>query len=358
MKTNTNKKVWRALVAIVLLVSLGAWTYNTLMENKEKVEGRVYERDFTRNTPVQVSSVKKKNLSQSKRLLGTFEPNRELDIKVQAQGEVIREAISEGQMVSSGALIAKVDDDQLRYQLIAAEADMEDAKRAVDRYKNLTDNDAVAKVQLDNAQLRLASAESRVKVLQKQIAQTSVTAPFSGVITDKMFEKGTVVAPGMPLAHLVEISTLKLIVQVPEEDLLSFEKGQEIIVHADVHPEAEYQGVVSMVGAQGDKSHNFPVHISVKNNEEYPLRAGMYGTIQFDQSANVETLVIPREALVGSTRDANVYKVEGEKAYLQSVVLGATSGAELEVISGLEAGDQVVVNGQINLTDGTEISIR
>ncbi|WPP52595.1 efflux RND transporter periplasmic adaptor subunit [Catalinimonas niigatensis] len=358
MKTNTNKKIWRLALAGVVLISLGAWTYSTLMENKEAVEGRVYERDFTRHTPVQVTTVKKKSLSQTNRLLGTFEPKRELEVKVQTQGEIIREAISEGQSVKAGAMIAKVDDEQLRFQLIAAEAELQDAKQEVVRYKNLTENDAVAKVQLDNAQLRLAKAESQVGVLNKQIQQTTVRAPFDGVITSKMFEKGTIVAPGMPLAHLVEISTLKLIVQVSEEDLLAFQEGQVVKVSTDVHPEASYQGIVSMVGAMGDASHNFPVHVTVENSEEYPLRAGMYGSIQFDHSGSQEKLVIPRNALVGSSRNAGVYKVEDSIAYLQEIVLGTSTGEELEVISGLQSGDQIVINGQINLTDSTVVVIR
>lgn len=358
MKTHTNKKIWRFVLAGVVLISLGAWTYSTLMENKEEVEGRVYERDFTRHTPVQVIAVKEKSLSQSNRLLGTFEPNRELEVKVQAQGEIIRESIREGQMVKGGALIAKVDDEQLRFQHIAAEAEFMDAQNEVVRYKNLTENDAVAKVQLDNAQLRLARAESQVKMLEKQIRQTTITAPFEGVITSKMFEKGTVVSQGMPLVHLAEISTLKLIVQVPEEDLQAFEEGQTVVVHTDVHPGIEYQGVVSMVGAMGDDSHNFPVHIKVKNAEEYPLRAGMYGSTQFDRSGSQERIVIPRNALVGSARNAAVYKVEDNVAYLQKIVLGTSTGEELEVISGLQSGDQVVINGQINLTDSTAVVIR
>ncbi|WKN29805.1 efflux RND transporter periplasmic adaptor subunit [Porifericola rhodea] len=356
MKTNT--KVWRFVIAGVVLIVLGAWTYTSLMDNKEAVEGRVYERDFSRRTPVQVEKVSKKVLSQSKRLLGTFEPNRELDVKVQAQGEVVREAISEGQSVKQGALIAKVDDDQLRYQLIAAEAELKDAQQSVKRYQNLTNNDAVAKVQLDNAQLRLARAESQVKVLKKQISQTAVTAPFSGVVTKKMFEKGTVVSPGMPLAHLVELSKLKLIVQVPEADLLAFREGQKVTVVTDVHPSAKYEGTISMVGAKGDKAHNFPVHITVENSEEYPLRAGMYGSLQFESDNQTETMVIPREALVGSTQNASVYKVNDGVAYKQPVVIGSTSGEELEVISGLQINDQVVVNGQINLSDSTEVVIR
>ncbi|MEM8969795.1 MAG: efflux RND transporter periplasmic adaptor subunit, partial [Bacteroidota bacterium] len=288
----------------------------------------------------------------------TFEPSRELDITVQAQGEVIREAVREGEQVRSGSLIAKIDDAQLQYQLIAAEADYQDAVREAKRYEALTAGEAVPKVQLDKAQLRLASTESQLKSLKKRIQQTQVTAPFSGVLTAKMFEKGTVVAPGMPIAHLTDIATLKLIVQIPEADLLRFQEGEEVTVKTDVHPTASYPGTIVMVGAKGDESHNFPVHIRVSNSEEYPLRAGMYGYMQFNSSSEEQALVIPREALIGSSREASVYLVRDSTAYQQSIRLGQTTGGNLEVLEGLQEGDLVVVNGQINLTDSTRVNIR
>ncbi|WKN42603.1 efflux RND transporter periplasmic adaptor subunit [Tunicatimonas pelagia] len=358
MKTNTNKKIIRGTLVIGLALALGAWTYTTLMANKEAVEGRVYERDFTRNTPVQVVQVARQSLEQSRRLLGTFQPSRELDITVQAQGEVIHEAVREGEQVRAGSLIAKIDDEQLQYQLIAAEADYQDAVREAKRYEALTAGEAVPKVQLDKAELRLASTESQLKSLKKRIRQTRVTSPFNGVITTKMFEKGTVVAPGMPLAHLTDINTLKLIVQVPEAELLRFKEGEEVTVKTDVHPTASYPGTITMVGAQGDEAHNFPVHVRVSNSEEHPLRAGMYGYLQFDLSGRDETLVIPREALIGSSRDASVYLVRDSTAYKHSIRLGQTTGGDLEVLEGLQEGDQVVVNGQINLTDSTRVTIR
>ena len=358
MKVNTNKKIIRGALFLGLAVALGAWTYTTLMANKEAVEARVYERDFTRDTPVQTTRVARKSLEQSRRLLGTFEPSRELDVTAQAQGEVISEAVREGERVRTGSLIAKIDDEQLQYQLIAAEADYQDAVREAKRYEALIAGEAVPKVQLNKAQLRLASTESQLKSLKKRIRQTRITAPFSGVITSKMFEKGSVVAPGMPIAHLTDIATLKLIVQVPEADLLSFQEGEEATVKTDVHPTATYPGTVMMVGAKGDEAHNFPVHVRVSNSEEHPLRAGMYGYLQFDRSDQNEALVIPREALIGSSRDASVYLVRDSVAYQQPIRLGQTAGGDLEVLEGLQEGDQVVVNGQINLTDSTQVSIR
>ena len=358
MKTNSNKNLWRGILIAGLTIALGAWTYTTLMANKETVENKVYQRDFTRRIPVQTVAVKRQRLSQSRRLLGTFEPNRELDITAQIQGEVVREAISEGQTVRRGALVAKIDDEQLQYQLVAAEADYQDAVREAKRYEALIAGEAVPKVQLDKAQLRLAGAESQLQVLRKQISHTTVTVPFGGVVTAKLFERGTVVAPGMPLAHLTDIATLKLIVQVPEEDLLAFQGGQQVTVKTDVHPAAEYPGTVIMVGAKGDPAHNFPVHVQVQNSDEYPLRAGMYGFIQPDRTDRPETLVIPRDALVGSSRDAHVYVVRDSVVYLQSIALGETAGGELEVVSGLQPDQQIVVSGQINLTDSARVSTR
>lgn len=357
MKTQSSRSILIMVISGILFILLGAFTVSKLLDNQKAVEDKVYRRDFSKAIPVKIATVKLQTLAQTQRLLGTFEPNREIQVVSQTQGEIVQMPIEDGDAVSAGSLLAKVDDDQLHFQLQAAEAALADARREVARYENLTKSDAVAKIQLDKAQLQLASSESQVNILKKQLALTRITAPFGGIITRRMADKGSVLSPGMPLAQLTDISSLKLHVDVPENQLLAFRIGQEVNIVTDVHPTAQFRGKVVMVGAKGDEAHNFPVHIEVANSREFPLRAGMYGAIQFDAQQKSQTLAIPREALVGSSKDARVYVVRNGVAYLQPITLGLATATELEVLSGLQPGEEVVIGGQISLTDSAAVSI-
>ena len=351
-----SKKILRIIIVSMIIIGLGSWTYASLIENKEEVEGRVYKRDFSKAVPVKTAEVAFSSLAEEERYLGTFEANRTITLASQTQGEVIKMLAEEGDELRQGALIAKIDDDQLRYQLMAAEASYEDAKRDAARYEHLTNNKAVAEVQLDKARMQLATSESQVNILKKQIENTSIRAPFSGILVERQFDLGSVLSPGMSLGTLTDISLLKLVIMVPEERLSQFRVGQSVTVKTEVHPSATYEGIITVVGSLGDDAHNFPVHVRVANPSAFPLKAGMYGYIQHSVVSDQDKLSIPVEALVGSAKDPKVYVVEDHIARLQPIKIGTVTTTRIEVIEGLDKNDLVVINGQINLSDSTAVS--
>jgi RND family efflux transporter MFP subunit len=123
-----------------------------------------------------------------------------------------------------------------------------------------------------------------------------------------------------------------------------------------VYPDAKFQGKVSMIGAQGDDAHNYPVEITVQNTASNPLKAGMYGSVANSHELKGESLAVPRQAILGSAKDPQVYVVENGKAVLKNVAIGVATNEFYEITKGLKAGDQVVTSGQINLQNGTLVT--
>lgn len=343
------KKVIIALV-IIGAIGLTAWK---LSENKKAVEEKVYRRDPNTQVLVKTTKVTLQELNQSQTWLGTFEPNREIKILSETNGKVVKVGISEGERVSAGQLIAQVDSDILQYQILAAEANYQEAQADIRRYQNLTKEEAVAKIQLEKANLSAKAAESQLKVLQKQLKNTTIVAPFSGTITSKTFDLGTVLAMGTPLAQLTDISTVKLVINVPEKDILKFKEGQSVNVTTDVFPNQQFAGKVTMISAKSDNAHNYPVQILVHNSSANLLRAGMYGSVVIDNSLKKNTLVIPRSALVGTVKQPQVFVVENGKAVLKNIQIGASNNDFYEVTEGLKEGETVIISGQVNLENGT-----
>ena len=176
-------------------------------------------------------------------------------------------------------MIAKLDDDQLRYQIEALHVTLEGYQNDLKRYEVLVKGDATPAINLERTQLSIRATQAQIKQLQKQVANTTVTTPFSGIITEKMVEKGSVVSVGSPIAKLTDISTLKLVVDVPEKAINQFHIGQPISVSTEVYPNVQFAGRVTLIAAQGDAAHNYPVEITVQNSGKNLLRAGMYGSI-------------------------------------------------------------------------------
>ncbi len=346
----------KTIITVIIVILITGWTVNTLLGNAEEVEERVYTRDFSIDVPVKVAEVTSSSLREVKRYLGTFEANRQITIKSQTQGEVLTIHAEEGDELKTNQLIATVDSEQIEYQLIATKAAYVNAQKELQRYQNLTDKNAVAKINLEQAELQAANAESNLKILIKQLTDTKIKSPFPGTLSSRMFDLGSVLGQGEPLGVLIDISKLKLVVSVPEEEVSNFYLGKEIMVHSDVYPTKTYKGTVTMIGDQADKAHKFEVQIKLKNSDEAPLKAGMYGWIENSQSNGETGNTIPVTAVIGSSKDAKVFKVVDQHTVLQPVVLGIRSGETIEVKEGLSLGEIVVTDGQVNLSEGTAVS--
>lgn len=344
----------RIIIVLALVGTLGltAWT---LLSNKEKVAAKVYQPDVNLKVGVRTAKAELRNLAQETEFLGSFSPNRQADVKPQGSGQIISLPFEQGQFISAGRLMAKIDDEQLRYQVEAQKVTLEGYENDLKRYEVLVKGDATPAVNLERTQLSIRATQAQIKQLQKQIANTTITAPFSGIVTQKAVEKGSIVSMGAPIATITDISSLKLMVDVPEKAINQFRVGQTIPVETEVYPDAKFTGRITMVAAEGDAAHNYPVQITVNNSGKNQLKAGMYGSIANTNTLKTQTLAVPRQAILGSAKQPQIYVIENGKAILKTVEIGTSNNEYYEITKGLKTGDQVITSGQINLQNGTPV---
>ena len=344
----------RIIIILALLSTFGltAWT---LLSNKEQVEAKVYKPNSDRKVGVRTATAGLRNLSQETQFLGSFSPNRDVEVRPQVSGQVMSLPFEEGQLVGAGRTMAKIDDEQLRFQVEALLVTLEGHQNDLKRYEVLVKGDATPAVNLERTRLAIRATQAQIKQLNKQIGNATVTAPFSGVVTQKLVQKGSVVAMGESIAKITDISVLKLRIDVPEKAINQFRVGQPISVQTEVYPAVRFTGRVSMVSAEGDAAHNYPVQITVRNSGRNPLKAGMYGSIANTNFLKSQTLAVPRQAILGSAKQPQIYIVENGKALLKSVGIGTATNDYYEITKGLKVGDQIVTSGQINLQNGTPV---
>lgn len=344
----------RIIIVVALIATLGltAWT---LVNNKKEVEAKVYKPDVNLKVGVRTAKAELRNLSQETEFLGSFSPNREAEVRPQEGGQITQLPFQEGQSVSAGHLMAKIDDEQLRLQAEGLQVTLEGYQNDLVRYENLVKGDATPAVNVERTQLSIRATQAQIKQLRKRIANTTITAPFSGIVTEKLVERGSVIGTGSPIAKITDISSLKLVVEIPENAVNQFREGQSLPIETEVYPDARFSGRITMIAAQGDAAHNYPIEITVPNSGKNRLRAGMYGSIANTNKLKVSTLAVPRQAIIGSSKQPQIYVVENGKAMLKSVEIGATTNEYYEITKGLNVGDQVVTSGQINLQNGTPV---
>jgi len=144
---------------------------------------------------------------------------------------------------------------------------------------------------------------------------------------------------------------------VSEMNAYELQRGQTVSVTTDVHPEASYKGTISNISPKASASHTYPVEIMIANNGKDKLKAGTYVKVNVNMSNKENVLMIPRDAIVSSLKDPSVYLVKNNIAQLMKIGVGRNFNSFIEVVSGLNEGDQVVTNGQINLTGSSKVSV-
>jgi RND family efflux transporter MFP subunit len=227
-----------------------------------------------------------------------------------------------------------------------------------ERISELIEGEAVPRSKIEDLDLGILAAEAEEKLLQKQIANTTIRAPLSGILTFCAVERGSVVAQGIPVAHITNLDRLLLMVKVSERDVLQVQKNQKVRIVPDVRPDAPLSGQVTNIAPKADSAFTYLVEIAVANSPRSPLLAGMHARAQFVFEQGRQALTIPRRAVVGSLREASVFVVQGDTlAEERRLQIGRSLGERVEVSSGLTAGEPVVVEGQTYLNSGARVRI-
>lgn len=349
----------KRIVLILLAVGILGMVAFRLVSNKQTIEEKKKVKDTSAfRVSVNVSPAGMRMSEKNLNLVGTVNAKQVIEIKSEVQGKITGLFVELGDYVTKGEPIARIDDRIRQLAVDNAMQSLADARQNYARYKNLYEGGGAAKAQLDQYKLAMENAENRLEQARKELSNASIKAPFNGYITAKPAENGAFVNIGSPIATIVDISELKVQVSVPERDVYALKTGDEVDISTSVYPGVMFKGKIRFISPQGDASHNYPVEVSIANQKNNPLKAGTYVDIAFRRKSQVPTLQIPREALVGSVKDAKVYVVDGNNvARLKKITVGNDNGNFLEVVNGLAEGDKVVTSGQINLNDSTQVSI-
>ena len=350
------KKTIKAIIWIVVLGGLGYLAYTKLEANKNKLETEA-KLSEKRNTiiPVITAKVGTATWAGNFEVVGNFSPNKQVAVVSEAAGKVVSLKIKNGDFVKRGATLLSVDNDLLDIQLQTVSTNLLKAENDYSRLKNLLGDGGVTQQQIDDAKLGIDNLRLQIEALEKQISMTYVTAPISGIISNKKIEKGSLVSPSMPIANITDISVLKLQIYLTEEQVVNIKKGDKVKIQIDIFPEKKLEGRVSFIDINAGPSRRYLIEIDVKNNNR-AIKAGMTATAYFAGGEKKEVLAVPRESIVGNLQNAKIYVVENDKAILKNIRTGAIIGDMVQVKNGLDLNETIVTSGQINLEDGMAIS--
>lgn len=294
--------------------------------------------------------------------LGTVRALEAIDISSNVTERVAEVSFEDGERVSKGDLLVRLEDAEELASLEAAKAEEAEQEREIRRLEGLVSEGAVSEVRLEEYRTRRDIARQRVEEARAQIEDRRITAPFDGVLGFREVSPGALVTPGDLIATLDLLDPVKLDFSVPETFLSDLGPGLEIVARTEAYPETAFAGTVTRVDTRVN-----PVTRSVTVRAEIPnpdglLRPGMLMTTTLAKNPE-DSLRIPERAVVAVQSDQFVFVVtdpggDGAPTVARTpVTLGRRVPGYVEVVEGLEAGARVVTDGLIGLADGAAVEV-
>ncbi len=333
---------------ILIIVMMFIWG------RKTDTTGR---REVLSNVPVTIDTVKKQSLTNLVSLVGLIDPDNDVEIIPESHGMITKVHFKIGDHVKKGAVLVEIDDLLLKSDMARQEINYFKAKRDFERNKTLYEQNSISASQLDISRLDMQAAENELTRAKKALDDTRVKAPITGTINSKKINEGSYIQQNSSIGNIVNISNLKVKVNISEKDAFVLHPGDSVEITTDVYPGHRFIGQVDNIASKADDAHTYPVEIHLPNNPAFPLKGGMFGRIHFTSITSRNAIAISRDALIGSVKNAQVFVIRGDIASLRDITIGRESGQLLEVLNGLEAGDWIVTSGQNNLSDNQKVVI-
>ncbi|MGE0004474.1 MAG: efflux RND transporter periplasmic adaptor subunit [Parvibaculaceae bacterium] len=308
------------------------------------------------SSPVEVAAASTKTMSDDITAVGSLLSDESVQIAAETPGRVSEIKFTEGDVVEAGAVLITLDDSLITAQLADAEARLILAKANYDRAVSLRKSGTASQTTLDTAKSELSIAQAAYDLIKAQQEKLSIRAPFPGVLGFRTISPGAYVTAGTPLVNLEKIDRLKVNFSVPEFYLSKLSVDQKIEIIADALPGTRFEGQIYAIDPAIDVNGRAIRIKATLSNENGRLRPGLLARITVKGSPRT-AVTIPESALVSRGDDFLVFKADNGKAKETKVLAGRRENGFVEILEGVEAGQQVVIAGQARLRDGVDVEI-
>ena len=292
---------------------------------------------------------------------GNVDTRQNLIIYPEFSGVLSQVYVKTGQKVSKGQTLAKIDDGGLSNQLAQMETQAALAKTTFERQKNLWDKKIGSEIQYLQAKTNYEAQMKAVAQMKAQVAKTVVRAPFSGIIDEVITDKGQVVGPGQQLMRIVNLSDMYVSANIPESFIGKIKVGAIVDVQIKSIGKT-YQGRVRQVGNYiNPNNRNFSIEVAVPNKDNL-LRPNQVAVLKIEDYKKPNAILVPESIVTeNASGEKIIYTVDTSskepKAVKKTITIGLTSGSNVEVKSGLNKGETIIIEGARSIQNGDQVEI-
>jgi membrane fusion protein (multidrug efflux system) len=306
---------------------------------------------------VEATKVVRQPLPQTITAVGSLRSDESVTLRPEVAGRVDAILFKEGQNVSKGMTLVRLDPAINQAEVQQAKANLILAKSKYDRAVELSQRNFISGQAKDEAENNLRVAEAAVALVEARLAKTEIKAPFSGVIGLRVVSVGDYVKEGADMVNLEAIDPLKVDFRVPETYMRQVQPGQTLTVTLDALPGRKFDGKVLAVNPLIDAAGRSVVIRAIVRNADTSLRPGMFTRVSLITRDEKDALVIPEQAIVPQGEEQFVFRIVDGKAARVKVDIGQRRDGKVEVLKGLDDHDMVVTAGQLKLREGMPVTI-
>lgn len=305
--------------------------------------------------PVEVATASQDVLEQRIETVGTLRADESVVLRPELGGRVEKILFDDGQAVEAGTKLLVLDTAILEAELADAKARSLLARSEHQRNKDVHSKGLGSVQDLDRARAELLRAQAGEKLAKVRLDKMTLHAPFSGILGLRKVSLGDFLQPGDTVVELVAVERLKLDFQVPERHAAKVQVGQKVLVRVDAWPSRRFEGELYAIAPRANEGGRSLMLRARLDNPDQALLPGMFARISLVMGAGAKTLTIPEQAIIPEGEQLFVYRVNNGKAVKTAVTTGRREATRVEILDGLNEGDQVVTGGQIKLQDGSDV---
>lgn len=270
-------------------------------------------------------------------------------------GDVTELLVEEGDKVEKGQLLARLDGERLRLEMIAAKANLDMARGEHNRYVDLHQRGLVSASMFEGLKFDLDALQATYELAKLNYGYAAIRATIGGYVSSRSIKLGQNVRTNDELFRITNTSELLAYLQIPQTELAKFAAGHTASLDVDAMPGRRFAAEIVRISPTIDIRNGTFKATAFIDNSDGALAPGMFArfTIAYEKHSNA--LLIPRDALIVEDEQTSVYVIEGGQASRRTIVTGIESGGRVEVLSGLAADDQIVTIGQSSLRDGSKV---
>lgn len=272
-------------------------------------------------------------------------------------GEVREILVEEGDDVSSGAVLARLDGDRLRLEAEQAEANLRKLQRDYQRNVDLKGRGLISEGDFEKIQYEMEALQATFDLATLELSYTEIRAPIDGVISERFIKLGNTIDVNAPTFQVTSLEPLISYLHVPEREYRRIDIGQDATIHIDALAGMQFEAIVSRVSPVVDPdTGTFKISIEVSDSSRR-LKPGMFGRIDIVYDMHRDAMQIPRSAIVEEAGQSAVYVIEDDVAERRIIRTGYIEGGQIEVLDGLNETEAFVIVGQTTLKNGAKVSI-